>query len=370
MPSEGESSEIGFEDIPRLPNRDIQALLRAVDGKDLALALRGAKGNLRNRIFENVSSRAGELLRDEMKLAASAKEPDILQAQSVVTQAARRLQALGQITWPPSVDSDDPSGARARPAKKSKKHATRKAPQAQTRRYLIGIGGTLAGVALLALLSVLGDSGKQADTASDTGTRKMPRSSAPSSRQSVVTQPQKQQNASEGTTENSGSRKSRTGSESTRTGASEGTERTLDGGTLRPGDEIETGGDEQAVLDLGSNVGKLRAAPNTSILVDPESRSPGLPRHFNMRAGNVLVEVEDPVLEVNAALARITASKGALYRLRVVLDATTTISVFRGTARVEPRVETDTELLVLSPGDQVKIHPTGKIERDTFDPPD
>jgi len=56
-----------------------------------------------------------------------------------------------------------------------------------------------------------------------------------------------------------------------------------------------------------------------------------------------------------------TATQGALYRLRVVLDATTTVVVKRGTVWVKPLAEPKGQYLVLGPGERVRLDPGGGV---------
>jgi flagellar motor switch protein FliG len=58
-----------FEDVVKLDDRSLQRVLREVDFKDLALALRGCSDELRDRIMKNLSTRAAEMLKDEMTVS-------------------------------------------------------------------------------------------------------------------------------------------------------------------------------------------------------------------------------------------------------------------------------------------------------------
>src|ERR1700746_3461009 len=55
-----------FEDLARLEDVLIQKILREVPTKKLALALRGASDPLKEAVYRNLSSRAGETLREEV----------------------------------------------------------------------------------------------------------------------------------------------------------------------------------------------------------------------------------------------------------------------------------------------------------------
>ena len=58
-----------FDDIELLDDRSMQRVIRELDAKDMALALRPATEGLRLKFFGNMSQRAAEMLREEMSLA-------------------------------------------------------------------------------------------------------------------------------------------------------------------------------------------------------------------------------------------------------------------------------------------------------------
>ncbi|MBX5474658.1 MAG: flagellar motor switch protein FliG [Thermoleophilia bacterium] len=87
-----------FEDILKLDNRSIQLILKEVDTKDLALALRGASDDLKDAILANMSQRAGEMLREEMEIMPPQRRRVVEEAQSKIVAVVRRLEDAGQIT--------------------------------------------------------------------------------------------------------------------------------------------------------------------------------------------------------------------------------------------------------------------------------
>jgi len=86
-----------FEDITTLNRRDIQLVLREVDGKDLALALKGAPENVRAVIFENMSERASQSLREEMEFMGPVRLRDVETAQQKIVSVIRALEESGEI---------------------------------------------------------------------------------------------------------------------------------------------------------------------------------------------------------------------------------------------------------------------------------
>lgn len=89
-----------FDDIAKLNSRDIQRILREVESADLALALKGAKEQLRSAIYGAMSKRAAEGLREELSLLGPTRMKDIEAAQARVVQKVRDLIDSGEITPP------------------------------------------------------------------------------------------------------------------------------------------------------------------------------------------------------------------------------------------------------------------------------
>jgi flagellar motor switch protein FliG len=89
-----------FDDIGRLNSRDIQRILREVESADLALALKGAKENIRQSIYGAMSKRAAEGLREELSLLGPTRMKDIEAAQGRVVQKVRELIDGGEVNPP------------------------------------------------------------------------------------------------------------------------------------------------------------------------------------------------------------------------------------------------------------------------------
>lgn len=86
-----------FEDCMKLDNRSLQALLKEVAREDLLLALKTASPELSAKIFSNVSSRAAEILREDMASAGPVKLKDVEAAQLKIIAVLRELEAEGKI---------------------------------------------------------------------------------------------------------------------------------------------------------------------------------------------------------------------------------------------------------------------------------
>jgi flagellar motor switch protein FliG len=97
-----------FEDVVKLDDRSIQMILKEVDQKDLAIALRGVPDEVRNRIFSNMSERGAELLKEEIDFQPPQRRRIIEEAQGRIVSVVRRLEEGGKITIQRgSVGTDD-----------------------------------------------------------------------------------------------------------------------------------------------------------------------------------------------------------------------------------------------------------------------
>jgi flagellar motor switch protein FliG len=87
-----------FEDFVEVPETGLRELLAQVDKKVLATGLKGASENLRNHFFKCMSSRAVEMLKEDMEALGPIRSKDVQQAQSEIVAAARKLEADGKMT--------------------------------------------------------------------------------------------------------------------------------------------------------------------------------------------------------------------------------------------------------------------------------
>lgn len=86
-----------FEDILLVDDRGIQAVLKQVDQKELCLALKTASDALRAKIFSNMSSRASEMVREEMEYMGPVRVSEVEAAQQRIVDLVRRLEDAGEI---------------------------------------------------------------------------------------------------------------------------------------------------------------------------------------------------------------------------------------------------------------------------------
>lgn len=87
-----------FEDLAKLPDKALQLVVREVDAKVLALALKGASESLREKLFANMSERAGAMVSEESELLGAQRRSDVEVARTEVLAAMRSLEEAGKIT--------------------------------------------------------------------------------------------------------------------------------------------------------------------------------------------------------------------------------------------------------------------------------
>lgn len=86
-----------FEDIVGLDDRAVQVVLRKVDSKDLAVALKGVREDVREKITRNMSERAALALADEISILGPVRLKQVEEAQAVVIRHIRMLEEAGEI---------------------------------------------------------------------------------------------------------------------------------------------------------------------------------------------------------------------------------------------------------------------------------
>ncbi|MGC9157672.1 MAG: flagellar motor switch protein FliG [Terracidiphilus sp.] len=86
-----------FEDLVTVPAATIREIVSGVDKRQLALALRGANEELRAQIFKAMSSRAVEMLKEDMEVLGPVRSREVMQAQQEILNLARRLEAEGKV---------------------------------------------------------------------------------------------------------------------------------------------------------------------------------------------------------------------------------------------------------------------------------
>jgi flagellar motor switch protein FliG len=95
-----------FEDISALDDQAIREILQRVDKKTVAQALKGSNDQLRGQFFRNMSSRAVEMMNEEMDLMGPLKIKDVHVAQQQIVEIVRKLEEDGIISLGPGSDEE------------------------------------------------------------------------------------------------------------------------------------------------------------------------------------------------------------------------------------------------------------------------
>ena len=86
-----------FEDIVTLDDRSVQLVLRQVEAKELATALKGVKPEVRDKIMRNMSERAAQNLAEEITLLGPVKMKTVEESQGGIVRVIHALEESGQI---------------------------------------------------------------------------------------------------------------------------------------------------------------------------------------------------------------------------------------------------------------------------------
>ena len=86
-----------FEDLVGLDERALQRLLREIDSKELAVALKQASNEVRNKIMGAMSQRAVQALKEELEMLGPVRKADVEKAQQSIVASVRRLEDAGEI---------------------------------------------------------------------------------------------------------------------------------------------------------------------------------------------------------------------------------------------------------------------------------
>jgi len=78
-------------------DKGIQMVLKEIENEDLALALKTASPELRDKIFKNMSERAADLIREDMEYMGPVRVSDVEAAQQKIVDVVRRLEDAGEL---------------------------------------------------------------------------------------------------------------------------------------------------------------------------------------------------------------------------------------------------------------------------------
>ena len=90
-----------FDDLLSVPEAGIRELTTRLDKKVLALSLKGASEEVRDHLLKTMSSRAVEMLKEDMEVLGPVRARDISKAQQEAIALARKLEEEGKIVLKP-----------------------------------------------------------------------------------------------------------------------------------------------------------------------------------------------------------------------------------------------------------------------------
>jgi flagellar motor switch protein FliG len=96
-----------FEDLTRIDSQGIQILLRNIDKDKLAIALKGASDTLKDLFFNNMSTRAGKIVKEDMDAMGPVRMREVEEAQQYIVSSAKSLAASGEIVVVEGNDNDE-----------------------------------------------------------------------------------------------------------------------------------------------------------------------------------------------------------------------------------------------------------------------
>lgn len=86
-----------FEDLAEVDDRSMMAILKEVNNETLKLALKTASDKLKEKIFKNMSERAGQMLKEDLEVMGPARLKDVEAAQQEIIKIAKKLEAEGKV---------------------------------------------------------------------------------------------------------------------------------------------------------------------------------------------------------------------------------------------------------------------------------
>ena len=95
-----------FEDLLTVPAESIREFVGAADKKVLAMALKGGKENVKAHLFKAMSSRAIEMLKEDMEVMGPVRMRDVGAAQQELLTLARQLESEGRMILKMEVEDD------------------------------------------------------------------------------------------------------------------------------------------------------------------------------------------------------------------------------------------------------------------------
>jgi flagellar motor switch protein FliG len=86
-----------FEDLIKVDDQGLQKVLRGVETRELAMALKAASEAVKDKVFKNMSERAAEILKEEMETLGPVRMKEVEDAQQIITKIVQAKEAKGEL---------------------------------------------------------------------------------------------------------------------------------------------------------------------------------------------------------------------------------------------------------------------------------
>ncbi len=86
-----------FEDIVLVDDKGLQKVLRSVESQELAVALKASTEEVKQKVFSNMSERAGEILKEEIEVSGAVRMKDVTDAQQKITRIIQEMERKGDL---------------------------------------------------------------------------------------------------------------------------------------------------------------------------------------------------------------------------------------------------------------------------------
>ncbi|MBI5815797.1 MAG: flagellar motor switch protein FliG [Nitrospinae bacterium] len=86
-----------FEDLIKIDDRGMQAILKEVDQGELLLALKTASEKMKDKVFANMSERAALMMKEDLDTMPPVRLSDVEKAQQSILRVVKRLEEEGKI---------------------------------------------------------------------------------------------------------------------------------------------------------------------------------------------------------------------------------------------------------------------------------
>ena len=86
-----------FEDVFQLDDRSIQSIMREISNDTLTLAMKTSSDDVKDKIFRNISSRAAEMIKEDLEVMGPVRLSDVEKAQSEIIKVVRKMEEEGKV---------------------------------------------------------------------------------------------------------------------------------------------------------------------------------------------------------------------------------------------------------------------------------